>query len=313
MLRIEDRMLTKAKNRHPRTGGEIVFNIINYTVFTLFTLLCVYPFYYLIINSISANNLSAGGHIIFLPHELQLNNYVQVFKLQGLADAALVSVGRVVIGTFFPVVVSTYLGFMFSKEIMWCRKFWYRFVVITMYFGAGIIPTYLTYNSLGLVNNFLVYIIPWLIQPFNIMLVKTYIESTPASLQESAEIDGAGTMSIFFRIIIPLVTPIIATIAIFTAVGQWNSFMDTVIYVTKDNLNTLQLILWRYLNQTSQLASMIRSNQANAGILVKAATLPTTTSVQMTVTVIVILPILVVYPYFQRFFIKGIMIGAIKG
>jgi putative aldouronate transport system permease protein len=303
----------KAINRHTRTGGEIVFNIINYTVFALFTLLCIYPFYYLIINTISANNLSAGGQIIFLPHQLQLNNYVQVFKLQGLAQAALVSVGRVVFGTFFPVVISTYLGFMFSKEMMWHRKFWYRFVVITMYFGAGIIPTYLTYNSLGLVNSFLVYIIPWLIQPFSIMLVKTYVESTPVSLQESAEIDGAGTMMVFLRIIVPMLTPIIATISIFTAVWQWNSFMDTVIYVTKNELYTLQFILWRYLNQTAALANLIRGNQANAGIIARAATQPTTTSVQMTVTVIVILPILVIYPYFQRFFIKGLMIGAIKG
>ena len=303
----------KTINSSARTGGEIVFNIINYTVFALFTLLCIYPFYYLIINSISANNLSAAGQIIFFPRQLQLNNYVQVFKLQGLPNAALVSVARVVIGTFFPVVVSTYLGFMFSKEIMWHRKFWYRFIIITMYFSAGVVPTYLTYNSLGLVNNFLVYIIPWLIQPFNIMLVKTYIESTPVSLQESAEIDGAGIMSIFVRIIVPLVTPIIATISIFTAVGQWNSFMDTVIYVTDSKLYTLQLILWRYLNQTAMLANLIRQNQANAGMLTMTATQPTTMSVQMTVTVIVILPILVIYPYFQRFFIKGIMIGAVKG
>ena len=303
----------KTINSSARTGGEIVFNIINYTVFALFTLLCIYPFYYLIINSISANNLSAAGQIIFFPRQLQLNNYVQVFKLHGLPNAALVSVARVVVGTFFPVVVSTYLGFMFSKEIMWHRKFWYRFIIITMYFSAGVVPTYLTYNSLGLINNFLVYIIPWLIQPFNIMLVKTYIESTPVSLQESAEIDGAGIMSIFVRIIVPLVTPIIATISIFTAVGQWNSFMDTVIYVTDSKLYTLQLILWRYLNQTAMLANLIRQNQANAGMLTMTATQPTTMSVQMTVTVIVILPILVIYPYFQRFFIKGIMIGAVKG
>lgn len=313
MLRTEGRATAKMRKRRPRTGGEIVFNIINYTVFALFTLLCVYPFYYLIINSISANDLSAGGQIVFLPHRLQFNNYIQVFQLQGLAQAALVSVGRTVIGTFFPVAVSTYLGFMFTKEMMWHRKFWYRFIIITMYFGAGIIPTYLTYANLNLINNFLVYVLPWLIQPFNIMLVKTYVESTPASLQESAEIDGAGTMTIFVRIIVPLVTPIIATIAIFTAVWQWNSFMDTVIYVTKDTLYTLQFILWRYLNQTAALANMIRQNQTNAGLLVMAATQPTAKSVQMTVTVIVILPILVIYPYFQRFFIKGIMIGAIKG
>ena len=290
-----------------------MFNAGNYTVFALFTLLCIYPFYYLIINSISANDLSAGGQIIFIPRQLQLNNYVQVFQLQGLPQAALVSVGRVVIGTAFPVSVSTYLGYMFSKEKMWGRKFWYRFILVTMYFGAGIIPTYLTYRNLGLLNSFAVYVLPWLIQPFNIMLVRTYVESTPVSLQESAEIDGAGVMTIFLRIIVPLVTPIIATISIFTAVGQWNAFMDTVIYITDNKLHTLQFILWRYLNQTAALANLIRQNQVNAGILVRSATQPTTTSVQMTVTVIVILPILIVYPYFQRFFIKGIMLGAVKG
>jgi multiple sugar transport system permease protein/putative aldouronate transport system permease protein len=250
---------------------------------------------------------------MFYPRNLQLNNYVQVFQLQGLSQAAIVSVCRVAIGTAFPVSVSTYLGFMFSKEKMWARKFWFRFILITMYFGAGIIPTFLTYRNLRLLNNFLVYVLPWVIQPFNIMLVRTYVESTPISLQESAEIDGAGTLTVFARIIVPLITPIIATISIFTAVNQWNAFMDTVIYVTDNKLHTLQFILWRYLNQTAALANLIRQNQANAGIIVRSATQPTTTSVQMTVTVIVILPILIVYPYFQRFFIKGIMLGAIKG
>jgi len=301
------------KKRRPLTGGEITFNVANYMFFALFTLICIYPFYYLIINSISSNHLSAGGHIIFYPRELQFNNYVQIFKLQGLMQATFISVSRTVIGTIAPVAVSTYLGYMFTQQKMWKRQFWYRFIVITMYFGAGIIPTYLTYRNLGLLNSFLVYVLPWLIQPFNIMLVKTYVESTPMSLQESAKIDGAGPMRIFIRVIVPIVTPIIATISIFTAVSQWNAFMDTVIFVTENRLHTLQFILWRYLNQTSMLANLIRQNQVNAGILVREATQPTTTSVQMTVTVIVILPILIVYPYFQRFFIKGIMLGAVKG
>ncbi|MCL2462378.1 MAG: carbohydrate ABC transporter permease [Defluviitaleaceae bacterium] len=303
----------KIRNKPQKTGGQIAFNIINYTVFGLFTLACIYPFYFLIINSISANNLSAGGHIIFYPREIQFQNYVQIFKLAGLPHAALISIARVVIGTLLPVMVSMYLGYMFTQENMWHRKFWYRFILVTMYFSAGIVPVYITFRNLHLLNNFLVYVLPGMIAPFYIMLAKTYLESIPASLQESAEIDGAGKLKVFFRIMLPLAKPIIASIAIFVAVGQWNSFMDTVIYVTRSDLQTLQSILWRYLSQTSALAAAIRSNSANTGIIAKMATQATPTSVQMTITVVVILPILIIYPYFQRFFVKGIMIGAVKG
>jgi ABC-type glycerol-3-phosphate transport system permease component len=182
-----------------------------------------------------------------------------------------------------------------------------------MYFNAGLIPWYITMMNLGLINNFLAYIVPALVQPFNIIMVKTYIESTPRALQDAAEIDGAGMFGIFWRIILPIITPILATIAIFCAVGQWNSFTDTLLLMTDQKLFTLQFILYQYMNQASSLASLIRSGQSiNAGAI-QAATMQTATSVRMTVTVLVVLPILLVYPFFQKSFIKGIMIGAIKG
>jgi len=194
------------------------------------------------------------------------------------------------------------------------RKFLYRFTILTMYFSAGLIPWYITMNNLHLTNNFLAYIIPGMVSPFNIILVKTYVESTPRSLQEAAEIDGASILTVFRKIILPLCKPILATVAIFSAVGNWNSFQDTLLLVTDDKLYTLQFILYKYINQASSLANLIKSNGGSiSSIISTAATEQTATSVRMTVSVIVVLPIMLVYPIFQRFFIKGIMIGSVKG
>lgn len=295
-------------------GGDILFNIINYTLFFLFTLICIYPFYYLIINTISSNQLSANGEINFFPREIQFQNYVSIFQLKGLSQALVVSVLRTVIGTVFTVFASAFLGFMFTQQKMWKRKFWYRFMIITMYFNAGLIPVFILMYNLHLTNNFFVYILPGIVQPFNVILAKTFIESTPKSLQEAAEIDGAGLLRIFFTIILPISVPILATIAIFCAVGQWNSFQDTLIYITDSRLYSLQYLLYTYLNSANSLATLIKNNPNMSGSAVAAlATQQTPTSVHMTISVIVVIPILVVYPWLQRYFVKGIMIGAVKG
>ena len=181
-----------------------------------------------------------------------------MLQLKGLPLAATVSVARTVIGTAATVLASAFLGFMFTQEKMWKRKFWYRFVVITMYFNAGLIPLFITMKTLGLTNNFWVYILPAVVQPFNIILVKTYIESIPKSLQEAAEMDGAGIIQVFFRVILPNCTPILATVAIFSAVGQWNSFQDTLIYITDQSLYSLQYLLYTYINQANSLAQMVK-------------------------------------------------------
>ena len=297
-----------------KTKGDIVFGILNYAVFGLFTLICFYPFYYLIINSVSANDLSSNGSINFLPSQLHLENYKQVLQLKGLGLAALVSVGRTIIGTICTVLASAFLGFMFTQERMWRRKLWYRLMVVTMYFNAGLIPMFLTMQNLHLTNSFWVYVIPVIVQPFNIILVKTYMESIPRSLQEAAEIDGAGIMKVFLKIILPTSTPILATIAIFAAVAQWNSFQDTLIYVTDQKLYSLQYILYQYINQANSLATMVKNSSGGTNLNMAAlATQQTPTSIRMTVSVIVVMPILFIYPMFQRYFVKGIMVGAVKG
>ncbi len=303
------------KRRPARSGGDIAFNVLNYAGFALFTLLCVYPFYYLLINTISANDLSANGMINFLPQQIHFRNYVEILKLKGLPQAAGVSLARTLVGTACTVLASAFLGFMFTQRKMWGRTFVYRFMVVTMYFSAGLIPMFITMLNLHLVNNFWVYVVPAIVQPFNIILVKTYLESVPASLQEAAEIDGAGILRIFVQIMLPISVPIIATIAIFSAVGQWNSFQDTLIYITDQKLYSLQYVLYQYINQANSLAQLIKnssSNMTNEAML-NLATKQTPTSVRMTVSVVVVIPILCVYPMFQRYFVKGIMIGSVKG
>ena len=291
----------------------IIFDVLIYVFFGLFTLLCAYPFYYLIINSISANDISARGEVLWYPTGVHFKNYAAVTQLTGLLRSAWISVARTVLGTFGTCLGCSFMGFMFTQEKMWHRKFWYRFVVATMYFSAGLIPHYITMKTLGLTNTFWIYVVPAIVQPYNIILIKTYIENTPKELQEAAEVDGAGILTVFVRIMLPLIKPIMATIAIFAAVGQWNAFQDTLIYVTDAKLHTLQFTLYQYINQAQSLAKMVEANNGDLSVIGNLATQQTATSVRMTVAVVVVLPVLFVYPIFQRFFVKGIMIGAVKG
>lgn len=305
-------MRVDTERKRPVKKEDILFKIVNYSVFLLFTFLCAYPFYYLIINSISSNELSSNGMINFLPRQIHFQNYKDVFQLSGLSTAVVVSIARTVIGTACTVMASAYLGFMFTQKKMWHRSFFYRFIVVTMYFSAGLIPMFMTIKLLHLNNSFWVYIIPGIVQPFNVIMVKTFIESIPSSLQEAAEVDGAGVLTVFFKVILPTCTPILATIAIWAAVGQWNSFQDTLIYITDQKLYSLQYLLYIYLNQANSLAALVKSS-TNIGAVADLVTKQTPTSIRMTISVVVVLPILFIYPMFQRYFVKGIMIGAVKG
>ena len=302
-----------AKKEHHSFGGDILFNIINYTVIILFTLICAFPFYYLLINTISDNKLVSSGQITLYPQGFNLDNYINLTKIQGLGTSFIVSVARTVIGTALMVISSALVGYLVTKNEMWGRKFWYRFLIITMYFNVGIIPWYMNMSMLGLTNNFLAYIIPGIISPYNIILVKTYIESIPAELEESAAMDGAGYFTIFRRIIFPLCKPILATIAIFGAVGHWNSFTDSLILMSgKPELQTLQHKLYTYLNESTNLAAMIGQGSSDIGDLMGSSSM-NMRAIKFTVAMATVIPILIVYPFMSKYFEKGIMLGAVKG
>ena len=304
--------IMKRKKHQKQSVGDKLISIITYVLFAAFAFVCIYPFYYIFINTISSNILSQKGLIIFLPKGIHFSNYIKALQIPGLFNAAMVSVGRTVIGTFLTVIATAFLGFMFTRESLWARKFWYRFVIITMYFNAGIIPWYLTMRNLRLTDNFWGYILPTIVSPFFIILAKTFVESIPMELQQAAEIDGAGTMKVFVSVIIPVIKPIMATVAIFSAVNHWNAFQDTLLLMTNNKLYSLQFILYQYLNQASSLKALV-GQSGGSGLAQAVATAQTATSIRMTVTIIVVAPILLIYPIFQRYFVKGIMIGAVKG
>ena len=307
----ETKELSAKSNRHKYNVGDIIFFILDYFFFTVFTLACLFPFYYLFINTISDAELVTKGMINFVPKGININNYLALKNVNDLGNSLIVSVARTIFGTALMVAASAFVGYLMTKEEMWHRKFWYRFLVITMYFNAGLIPWYLNMNMLGLTNRFAAYIIPGIVAPYNIILVKTYIESIPKELEESAFIDGASYMTVFRKIIWPLSKPILATVAIFGAVGNWNSFQDSLILMPNaPELYTLQHRLYIYLNSTSNLGQMMNTagggglalDYANNGLIIK-----------YTISMVSIIPIIMVYPFMQRYFEEGIMLGAVKG
>ncbi len=293
-------------------SGMPLFDVFNTIFFALFTLLCVFPFYYLFINTISDNDKVTSGMVNFYPIGFHVNNYISLKDVADLGSSVVVTVARTIIGTALMVLVSAWAGYMVTKQKMWKRSFMYRALVITMYFNAGLIPWYMNMLMLGLTNNFMAYIIPGMIAPYNIILVKTYIESIPASLEESAVIDGANTPTVFTKIILPLSVPILATIAIFGAVGNWNSFQDSLLLMSgRPEMYTLQHRLYVYLNQSSNLSALVSgSGQLSQA---QADTMLSSRVIKYTISMVSIIPILCVYPFMQRFFVKGIMLGAVKG
>ena len=297
--------------KHKYTGADIAFYIADYLFYIIFTISCIFPFYYIFINTISDAKLVNSGSINFIPRGINLQSYLALTNANDLGNAVLVSVLRTVIGTALMVLASAFVGYLVTKKEMWGRKFFYRFLVVTMYFNAGLIPWYLNMQMLGLTNSFAAYIIPGIVAPYNIILVKTYIESIPGELEESAFIDGASFMTVFRKIIWPLSKPILATIAIFGAVGHWNSFQDSLILMSDaSHLYTLQHRLYIYLNQTNNLSNVMNSSTGGGTALNYAQN---GQIIKYTISMVSIIPILLVYPFMQRYFEEGIMLGAVKG
>jgi multiple sugar transport system permease protein/putative aldouronate transport system permease protein len=297
-------MLKHETNR----GGDIAFNIINGAFFTIFTLICIFPFYYLFINTISDNELVSSGQINLIPRGLHFTNYTALLQAAELGRALFVTISRTILGTATMVLTSAFVGYLVTKDAMFGRKFIYRFIIITMYFNAGLIPWFMNMHMLGLTNNFWGYIIPAIVQPFNIILVKTYVESIPKELEESAFIDGAGYFTTFKSIILPLCKPILATITVFGAVGHWNAFTDSIILMGGEpSLYTLQHRLYIYLQQASDIGDVLREGLLDVDLILSNRV------VALTVSMGSIIPILCVYPFMQRYFQKGLMLGAVKG
>ena len=294
------------KKKKKMSGSELVFQIIITLIFVLFALICVYPFYYLLLGTISDPEKMALGKVFLLPVGIHFENYMKIIGVNHLLDATMVSILKTVIGTITTLLVTSYTAYFFTKEEMFARKFFYRYMIVTMYFGAGLIPTFLNIRNLGLMNSFWVYIIPGMLGIYNMVLVKTSMESLPPDLEESAYLDGAGYLTRLYRIVLPLQKPILATIALFAIVDHWNNFTATKIYITNPKLYTLQFLLYELMNQVASLEAQVEE-------FGEIASQVSTDGLRMTLTVVVTLPIMCVYPFIQKYYVKGVMIGAVKG
>lgn len=281
------------------------FDIALYIFMILFSITVLYPFLYLLALSLNQGTDALRGGITIFPRRFTTENYRIIFENNSMLHGLFISVARTVSGTLITMLFTVLASYCFTKRDMVGYKFYLWLFLIPMYISAGIIPTYLVYKSLGITNNFLVYIVPNLVWGSNIIIMRTLFDDVPKSLSESAFIDGAGELRIIFRIIIPLSLPVIATIALFNAVWHWNSWFDTVLFTRSRDLDTLMSLLSRMLleNQSQQLAvaKVNKRAQSITPEVLKAA-----------MTMVTVIPIVMVYPFLQKYFIKGIMIGAVK-
>lgn len=283
------------------------FDIINAAILLLFSVVCLYPFYYIFIYALSAPGLSSSG-ITWTIKGFTLSNFAKVLNLPNFGSAALISLSRTVIGPALMLACSSFYAFLMTKRNMYFRKFFYRALVMTMYISGGLIPTFLVFQMYGFYNNYLIYILTGMVNAYNVVLIKTSMEQLPPSLEESAKLDGAGPFVIWFRIVLPLCLPILATVTVFGTVAEWNSWFDTHLYITDKRLWTLQYVLYRYLMEAQKLTQIAEEGKIKVDI-----NQITPQAIRMTMTCIVTLPILFVYPFMQKYFVKGIMVGAIKG
>lgn len=293
---------TDMKKKKSVKLSSVTINII----ITIFSVFILYPFIYCLAYSFSDSTRAMTENIIFLPIGFTLRNYTKVFTNSSILTASMISVLRTVAGALWAGIVTSLAAYAVSKQDLPGRKFFTMMFIIPMYISGGLIPYYVLIHDLHLFNNFLVYILPGGFYAFNMLMVRSYYDTIPPSLEESGKIDGAGYLTIFLVIILPLSMPVISVILMFTAVAQWNSYFDVVLFITKSRLYPLQTILQNLLQETQTSIQSLQSGGQGANRAISSE------SVRMATLIITTVPIVIVYPFFQKHFVKGIMVGAVK-
>lgn len=294
------------KKRKKISVWDTVFVVCNTLFMILFVVITLYPVLNTLAISFNDGTDALRGGIYLWPRKFTLQNYTTVLQKNNLITGAYVTVARTVIGTALALAANSLLAFIVSRKRFLFKRQLSLFWVVTMYVNGGLIPTFLLYKNLGLTNSFWVYVIPGMMGAFNMLVIRTYMNGIPDSLEESAQLDGAGYMTIFVKIISPLCKPVYATVALFVAVGQWNSWFDAMLYNRmSDNLTTLQYELMK-------LLSSVTNQSASAEAMKNAVGTVTPTSVRAAATIITMLPIICLYPFLQRYFVAGLTIGGVK-
>ncbi|NLL07347.1 MAG: carbohydrate ABC transporter permease [Clostridiaceae bacterium] len=304
-------MYFKFRNKRYKLG-DVIFNTVNVILLLFLCVVTLYPFLNTLAVSFNEGLDSVRGGIFLLPRKFTLQNYRSVFISGTIPMAFIISVLRTVITVILNVFLTAMMAYCLSRKEYIFNKFITIAVVLTMYFNAGLIPGFLLIKNLGLYGSFWVYVIPTLISAFNVIVVRTYIGSIPESLVESARLDGAGDFRIFLRIIFPLCKPALAVIAMFVAIWQWNNWFDTYLYTSsKQHLSTLSFELQKLL--ASSFSQGQSAQAATSGIGAElAGGMVTPIAMQAAITIVAMVPIIMVYPFVQRYFVTGLNVGGVK-
>lgn len=289
------------------TTSDKVFTVFNTIIMVLFVVITLYPVLNTLAVAFNDGTDALRGGIHIWPRMWTLNNFTTVLQKENLLTGAKISVLRTVLGTLFSLFLNAVLAFIISRKEFVFQRSLSLFWVITMYVNGGLIPVFLLYKALGLTNSFWVYVIPGAISCYNMLVIRTYMNnSIPNSLVESAQIDGAGYTTIFVKIISPLCKPVYATVALFCAVGQWNSWFDAMLYNRmSEKYTTLQYELMK-------LLSSVTNQGTSAEAMKNAAGAVTPTSVRAAATILTMLPIICLYPFLQKYFVQGLTLGSVK-
>jgi len=286
--------------------GEKIFTVLNYTFFIVLCLVMLYPFWHVIMVSLSSPSQALRGGIFLLPKDFTFSTYVSVFQSKDIYSGFYTTIFVSVIGTVLGTFLTALTAYPLSKDRLRGGKVLMFLVLFTMIFNAGMIPNYLLIKNIGLYDNRFALILPLLVSAYNCIIMKSFFRSIPESLEESARIDGANDMRIFFSIILPLSKSTIATIALFTAVMYWNDYLSTVLYIQSSDKWSLQAVLRNMLTNTQQAMQ-------SAGVNVRAQQNTNAETIKAANIVVATLPILIIYPFVQKYFVKGVMIGGVKG
>jgi putative aldouronate transport system permease protein len=297
----------KLFKRNRRTTSEYIFDNVNILIMLFICAITVYPIWYVVVNSLNDGVDAMRGGIYWWPREFTLANYKAVFETPGIVTSFGVTIAKTVIGTITHVFFTAMVAYAISRRDLYGRNFYMLVGVITMFFSGGLIPYFLLIRDLGLFDNFLVYIIPTLFNFFHLIIFVSFFRELPSSLEEAAKIDGANDFMIFIKVIIPLSMPVIATIALFQGVYQWNDYFAGVIFVNNPDLQPIQTYLYKVVAESSSNQMM-----TNAAGTIATKTV-TSQSIKLATMVVTTLPIMLVYPFLQKYFVKGMLIGSVKG
>jgi len=305
--------MANSKSMRYSSAGDRIFDICNYIFMLLLVIVTLYPFVNILALSFNDANDSIRGHIYLWPREWTISNYQYVFSESNVFTATFISAARTLIGTVISVFCTAMVAYTISRPEYALKKFVSITFIFTMYFSGGLIPNYLLIKELGMLNSFWVYIIPGIIGVFNMIIIRSFIEGLPEGIMESAKIDGAGDFVTFMRIVLPLTVPALATVSLFVAVYQWNSWFDVFLYnSSRPHLSTLQYELMKILSSSNTTNAGSAADQfANAQGGNNRVVTPT--SIRATMTIVAVVPIILVYPFLQKYFVKGMVVGGVKG